>query len=68
MKTIDEIKQKALEEHIPIIMDDSLEVIKEILKPTLYQKKQVSYRILGRVCLHVMITCLHVDIGMSMQV
>ena len=31
MKTIDEIKQKALEEHIPIIMDDSLEVIKEIL-------------------------------------
>lgn len=31
MKTINEIKQKALEEHIPIIMDDSLEVIKEIL-------------------------------------
>ena len=28
---IDIIKKKALEEHIPIIMDDSLEVIKEIL-------------------------------------
>ena len=28
---IDIIKQKALEDHIPIIMDDSLEVIKEIL-------------------------------------
>ena len=32
MKSIEEIKQKALEEHIPIIMDDSLEVVKEILK------------------------------------
>ena len=31
MITIEEIKEKALEEHIPIIMDDSLEVIKEIL-------------------------------------
>lgn len=34
---IDIIKQKALEEHIPILMDDTLEVIKEILikeKPT----------------------------------
>ena len=31
MITIKEIKDKALEEHIPIIMDDSLEVIKEIL-------------------------------------
>lgn len=29
--SIDIIKEKALEEHIPIIMDDSLEVIKEIL-------------------------------------
>ena len=28
---IQDIKQKALEEHIPIIMDDTLEVIKEIL-------------------------------------
>lgn len=28
---IEEIKQKALEEHIPIIMDDTLEVIKNIL-------------------------------------
>lgn len=28
---IEEIKQKALEEHIPIIMDDTLEVIKDIL-------------------------------------
>lgn len=28
---IDIIKQKALEEHIPIIMDDSLEVVKDIL-------------------------------------
>lgn len=34
---LDNIKQKALEEHIPILMDDTLEVIKEILikeKPT----------------------------------
>ena len=29
---IDIIKQKALSEHIPILMDDTLEVIKEILK------------------------------------
>ncbi len=28
---IEQIKQKALEEHIPIIMDDTLEVIKDIL-------------------------------------
>lgn len=28
---LSEIKQKALDEHIPIIMDDTLEVIKEIL-------------------------------------
>ena len=31
MSSIEEIKQKALDEHIPIIMDDTLEVIKEIL-------------------------------------
>lgn len=34
---VEEIKRKALEEHIPIIMDDTLEVIKDILikeKPT----------------------------------
>ena len=31
MVSIKNIKQKALEEHIPIIMDDTLEVIKEIL-------------------------------------
>ncbi len=31
MKTIQEIKQKALEEHIPIIMDDTLEVVGKIL-------------------------------------
>ena len=28
---IDKIKEKALEEHIPIIMDDTLEVIDKIL-------------------------------------
>lgn len=35
--TVDNIKQKALEEHIPIIMDDTLEVVDKILteiKPT----------------------------------
>ncbi len=35
--SLKDIKQKALEEHIPILMDDTLEVIKEILvkeKPT----------------------------------
>ena len=31
MINIEIIKQKALEEHIPIVMDDTLEVIKEIL-------------------------------------
>lgn len=31
MMNIKEIKQKALEEHIPIIMDDTLEVIEKIL-------------------------------------
>ena len=29
MKTIEDIKKKALEDHIPIIMDDTLEVIKK---------------------------------------
>ena len=32
IKEIENIKQKALEEHIPIIMDDTLEVISNILK------------------------------------
>lgn len=31
MKTIEQIKQKALEDHIPIIMDDTLEVVGKIL-------------------------------------
>lgn len=37
MKQIEEIKQKALNEHIPIIMDDTLEVVGKVLseiKPT----------------------------------
>ena len=29
---LEKIKQKALEEHIPIIMDDTLEVVDQILK------------------------------------
>ena len=29
---LEKIKQKALEEHIPIIMDDTLEVIANVLK------------------------------------
>lgn len=32
MKTIKEIKKQALENHIPIIMDDTLEVINNALK------------------------------------
>ncbi len=32
MDLIDNIKQKALDEHIPIIMDDTLEVVDKILK------------------------------------
>lgn len=32
MTTLDSIKQKAIEEHIPIIMDDTLEVVDKILK------------------------------------
>ena len=31
-KELNQIKQKALEEHIPIIMDDTLEVVDKILK------------------------------------
>ncbi len=32
IKELDKIKQKALDEHIPIIMDDTLEVIAKYLK------------------------------------
>lgn len=32
MKTIEQIKQKAIEEHIPIIMDDTLEVVRKVLQ------------------------------------
>lgn len=32
MKTIEDIKQKALEDNIPIIMDDTLEVVGNVLK------------------------------------
>lgn len=32
MKTIEQIKEKALNEHIPIIMDDTLEVVGQVLK------------------------------------
>ena len=32
MKTLEEIKQKALEEHIPIIADDTLDVVSNILE------------------------------------
>ena len=32
MKTIEQIKQKALDEHIPIIMDDTLEVVSKVLE------------------------------------
>ena len=32
------IKQKALEEHIPIIMDDTLEVVDKILKDIKHKK------------------------------
>lgn len=32
MKTIEKIKEKALNEHIPIIMDDTLEVVVQVLK------------------------------------
>ena len=32
MMTLDKIKEKALEEHIPIIMDDTLEVIEKYMK------------------------------------
>ena len=32
MRTIEEIKKQALENHIPIIMDDTLEVINNTLK------------------------------------
>ena len=35
---LNKIKQKALEEHIPIIMDDTLEVVDKILKEIKPQK------------------------------
>lgn len=38
MNTIEEIKQKALENHIPIIMDDTLEVVGKILEEQKPQK------------------------------
>ncbi len=37
-KELEKIKKKALEEHIPIIMDDTLEVIEKYLKDTKPQK------------------------------
>ena len=36
---LEKIKQKALEEHIPILMDDTLEKIEEILKTRKNQKE-----------------------------
>ena len=33
-KELEKIKHKALDDHIPIIMDDTLEVIAKILKET----------------------------------
>ena len=38
MKTIEQIKQKALQDHIPIIMDDTLEVVAKILKEARHKK------------------------------
>lgn len=32
LEILEEVKQKALENHIPIIMDDTLEVIKEYIE------------------------------------
>lgn len=32
LEILEDIKQKALENHIPIIMDDTLEVIKEYIE------------------------------------
>ena len=32
LEELEKVKEKALEDHIPIIMDDTLEVIKNILK------------------------------------
>ena len=32
IEVLEEVKKKALEDHIPIIMDDTLEVIKEYLE------------------------------------
>ena len=32
IEELNKIKEKALEDHIPIIMDDTLEVIEDILK------------------------------------
>ena len=40
MNSIDEIKKKALEDHIPIIMDDTLETVGQIL-----QEKNILHHI-----------------------
>ena len=37
-EALEKIKEKALEEHIPIIMDDTLEVMKKYLKEERPQK------------------------------
>ncbi len=49
-KELEKIKQKALEEHIPIIMDDTLEVISKILieeKPKRILEIGTAVRIFG---------------------
>ena len=40
---IDNIKKKALENHIPIIMDDTLEVIEKYLKEKELNLKKIRY-------------------------
>lgn len=32
LEVLEEVKKKAIEEHVPIIMDDTLDVIKEYLE------------------------------------
>ena len=41
-KELEKIKQKALEDHIPIIMDDTLEVMEKYLKEEKPKRKRTK--------------------------
>ena len=44
LEELEKVKKKALEDHIPIIMDDTLEVIKKILEEESNKRNTISGR------------------------